>query len=175
MKKNIFKVFLLTLLLGFTLTSCEDDNETWRAASLVHDMPGITNNGIYGTTDVIYLNYITGVNYSNIYDINLRNARINLSTSALEGFSYGDEIYVDEIIINGQVLPLNYYVRVNSDLVGSRNISFNEDYEYMDFMHQAMLLLVDRGRIDVRINGSSRMNAGTLYVVLENDLDVLVD
>jgi len=174
MKTSIFKLFLATLFLGISLTSCEEDRE-WRNGTLDHELPGITANGPFTTNDVIYLDYISGVHSKNIHGINLRNAQITLSIDGSAGFSYGDQIYLDYITINNQTYSLNYSVRVDSDLVGSKNISFTLDYDYMDFMHNAMLMLLDRGRIDVRVGGSSNMQFGTLYVVLQNDLEVLVD
>lgn len=174
MKTSIFKVFLMTIFLGISLTACEEDRE-WRNARLDHEMRGISANGNFTTSDIIYLDYLSRVSYKNIYDINLRNAEIVLSTSETAGFSYGDQIYLDYITINNQTFSLNYNVRINSDLVGSRNITLTRDYDYMDFMHNMMLLLLDRGRIDVKIGGNSNMQYGTLYIVLQNELEVLVD
>jgi len=176
MKTGIFKVFLVTILLGFTFTACDKDEETWRSATLDSELqPGITNNGSFRVGSTIYVNDINGGSYRDIYDINLRDAKINLGTSDPAGFSYGDEIYIDDITINGQTFVLDYYVRIDSDLVGSKNVSLKKDYRYMDFMHEAMRLLLNRGRIDVEMHGSSNMGYGTLYIDLLNDLDILID
>lgn len=66
---------------------------------------------------------------------------------------------------------LNNY-RANA--ISGQSISFQNDESYIDFMHSAMKLLNEIGKTSVSVRGSSRMSQGRLYIILCNNLDVLV-
>ncbi len=180
MGKYIFKIFLLTCVLsiGFTFTSCETDDYDRIRTEFDYSMyPPVGVNGNFMVTNTIYLSDInskSGIN-NNIYDIDVEDAWMQVETDDKYGFSRGDQVAINRIIVNGMEYLPDYYVNVNSALEGSGYISFKNDPTYVDFMYNAMKILRERGRIDVTVYGYSSMYAGNLYIVLVNNLNLLVD
>ncbi len=178
MKRNIFKLFIITIALGIGFTSCTDDDE-WVKAQFDYSMePPIDWNGSFQVTNTIYLNDVNSISgiRGDIHDIDARNSWIQIETDEKNGFSRGDEIRINRIVVNGQALDFsNYYVSVGTSLEGSGVITFDGDQVYANFMHNAMKILNDRGRIEVTVYGSSSMYRGNLYIVLANNLDLLID
>lgn len=170
MKRNFFIYTLLALFIGLSLTSCEENNDYWVSSPFDYELPAITRNGNFTTSGTIRLSDIRNINQSqsSIIDIETKNAWL-----LLEGdISRNDDFIIYSITVNGITLPLTNYVY---NATGTeKNITFQNDPAYIDFMYRAMKLLNERGQINVSVNGFSRMSQGSLYVILCHNLDVLV-
>jgi len=179
MRRNIFKLFLATLVFSVCFSSCSDDDDyDWVKVEFDYSMSPIPRNGDFKVSNTMYLddiNKISGI-YGEIHDINARNSWVQVETDDEYGFTRGDEIYIDRIVVNGESVVLEYVINVTTSLEGSTYIAVENDPAYRDFMYRAMKLLNDRGRISIDVYGySSLMYDSNLYVVLANNLEVLVD
>ncbi|SHF29778.1 hypothetical protein [Dysgonomonas macrotermitis] len=168
MRKSNFLYIVLVVIIGIGFAGCTTNNDYVIKSNFDYVMPTITKNGNFEARSTIYLRDIPGINLSReeILDLYLKNAWINISGD----ISRGDDINIYDITINGTTLTLDYYVNVGNP--GSGGLDISNDNAYINFMHDAMILLNNRGNIDVRIRGYSYMSAGNLYITLCNNLDV---
>lgn len=157
------------LIIGFGFSSCEENDDHWVSTTLDYELPPITRNGDFRTSGTIYLSDINSINQSrsSIIDIEAKNTWLLLDGD----ITRNDDFIIYDITINGVTLNLNY----NLNAIGTgQSISVQNDPLYMNFMYKAIKLLNERGQINVSVTGWSRMDHGKLYIVLCNNLDVLV-
>lgn len=171
MKKAIFTYTLLTLIIGLGFSSCKENDDYWVSTTFDYDrLPTISQNGNFITSGIIRLDDIRGINQSqsSIIDIETKNAWLLLYGD----ISRNDDFIIYDITINGVTLNLTNY-RYNA--AGTeKEITFQNDPAYIDFMYQAMKLLNERGQISVSVSGWSKMSKGNLYITLCHNLDVLI-
>lgn len=173
MKKNFLLYSLMALILGLALTSCSDDDKDYLVKSNFDPMfLPITQNGNFEARTTIYIEDIPNVNFSkeDIIDIYLKNAWVNVSGD----LSRNDDINIYSIIVNGRTLLLDYNINVPNN-VNNAGIDITNDNAYINFMYDAMILLNQKGKIDVTVKGYSYLTQGrNLYITLCNNLDLTV-
>lgn len=171
MKKSFLIYTLLTLIIGLGFSSCKKDKEYWVPATLDCKLPSIIKDGDFITSSTIRLRDITDVDQLDfrIIDIETKNSWIALNGD----ISRNDDFIIYAITINGVTLNLQNYVYNATGVEQGKDITFQNDQLYMDFMYKAMKLLNERGQINVSVRGWSRMSRGELYITLFNNLDVL--
>lgn len=171
MKKTFFSYTLLALIIGLVFNSCKENDDYWVAATFDYEnLPTITQNGNFITNGIIRLGDIREINQSrsSIVDIETKNAWLLLTGD----ISRNDDFAIYDITIDGVTLDL---VNYTYNAAGTeKEIAFQNDPAYINFMRQAMKRLNDRGQISVSVSGWSRMSRGELYITLCHNLDVLV-
>ncbi|MDL2215128.1 hypothetical protein LJC00_02965 [Dysgonomonas sp. OttesenSCG-928-M03] len=181
MKRNIFNLFILTIVLGIGLsfTSCDDDDRGyWVEGYLDVDISYTTDNSgnflnspyAYDFRDLKVEN--GGINLSkvDVTDIRLTDAWIELYSA----FRSGDQIDGLTIWIDGVgsfTCPTYRFASSQSKLI----IDDETAPGFYNFMQQAIRVMAYKGVISVYIGGNYNVRHTNIDVVLKNNLDILIE
>lgn len=168
MKKLHKALFIvLTLVVGLSFTSCENDYY-WKRAEMDFSIPVYGDrNGKFDYTMTIRDVDIQGFNPSRE---DLVSIRTNVAWLEVAGFISGDVVDYFSIEVDGVGrYDYNYPIRIKND----GDYVEIEDQVFFSFMQDVWIRVLNRGGVDVRVYGSSNIyNDGPFYFDFKNRLEL---